>query len=96
MAININYEDIWNSQYNELKHTEVNDPLGELSNGKELLAASISEEDPQFLTIACGFTSAYPMESSDMNKAAINKRYVGCLAFTKMLNNKFSDFLEHF
>ena len=86
----INHEDIWNSQYSLLKSTEVTDPLAALPHGKGLLAASISEEAPEFLQIACGFTSAYPMDSSEANKAAINKRFVSCLAFTKMMNNKFS------
>ena len=45
----INHEDIWNSQYSLLKSTEVTDPLAALPHGKGLLAASISEEAPEFL-----------------------------------------------
>ena len=96
MANNIKHAEIWNTQFNVLKETEVQDPLTALPHGKGLLAASLTEEEPEILTIACGLTSVYPMEISDMNKAVINKRYIGCLAFTKMLNNKFSDWLEHF
>ena len=96
MANNINHAEIWNAQFLVLKDTKVNDPLAALSESQGLLKASLLDEEPEILSIACGLTSVYPMEISDMNKAAINKRYVGCLSFTKMLNNKFSDVLEHF